>query len=97
LHAIWLAESGKELAVDIPHVLDLTTETLPVQDEVAQAFAVPDLKQRAAAAMRRVLDSIDADTRGRPLGYGPRGSCHIDGGCRRTRVLGGLQSLATAL
>ena len=61
LHAIWLAESGKELAVDIPHVLDLTTETLPVQDEVAQAFAVPDLKQRAAAAMRCVLDSIDAE------------------------------------
>ena len=61
LHAIWLAESGKELAADIPHVLDLTTEALPVQEEVAHAFAAPDLKLRAAAAMRRVLDSIDAE------------------------------------
>jgi hypothetical protein len=26
LHAIWLAESGKELAPEIPHVLDLTSE-----------------------------------------------------------------------
>src|SRR6266404_75778 len=60
LHAIWLAESGKELATDIPHVLDLTIEALPVQEEVAHAFAAPDLKLRAAAAMGRVLDSIAA-------------------------------------
>jgi hypothetical protein len=55
------AESGKELAADIPHVLDLTTEALPVQEEVAHAFAAPDLKLRGAAAMRRVLDSIAAE------------------------------------
>ena len=61
LHAVWLAESGKELAADIPHVLDLTTEALPVQEEVAHAFAEPDLRLRAAAAMRRVLESIDAE------------------------------------
>lgn len=61
LHAIWLAESGKELAADIPHVLDLTTEALSVHEEVAHAFAIPDLKDRAAAAMLRVLDSIDAE------------------------------------
>jgi hypothetical protein len=61
LHAIWLAESGKELAPEIPHVLDLTTEALPVQEEVAHAFAAPDLKARAGMAMERVLDSIDAE------------------------------------
>ena len=61
LHAIWLAESGKELAPEIPHVLDLTTEALPVQEEVARAFAAPDLKARAGMAMKRVLDSIDAE------------------------------------
>ena len=61
LHAIWLAESGKELASDIPHVLALSKETLPVQEEVAEAFTVPDLETRAAAAMKRVLDSIDAE------------------------------------
>jgi Lhr-like helicase len=61
LHAIWLAESGKELAPDIPHVLDLGKETLPVQDEIAHAFAAPDLNKRAGAAMKRVLDSIDRE------------------------------------
>src|SRR5438132_1328515 len=61
LHAIWLAESGKELAPEIPHVLDLTTEALPVQEEGAHAFGAFDRKLRAAAAMRRVLDSIDAE------------------------------------
>jgi Lhr-like helicase len=61
LHAIWLAESGKELAADIPHVLDLTTQALPIQEEIAHAFAAPDLNVRAAAAMRRVLDSVDAE------------------------------------
>jgi hypothetical protein len=61
LHAIWLAESGKELAPEIPHVLDLSKETLPVQEEIAHAFDAPDLKTRAGAAMKRVLDSIDAE------------------------------------
>jgi hypothetical protein len=61
LHAIWLAESGKELAPEIPHVLDLSNETLPVQEEIADAFAEPNLKTRAGAAMKRVLDSIGAE------------------------------------
>ncbi|MBV9203451.1 MAG: DEAD/DEAH box helicase [Alphaproteobacteria bacterium] len=61
LHAVWLAESGKELAPDIPHVLDLGNEALPVQEEVAHAFAAPDLKKRSGAAMKRVLDSIAAE------------------------------------
>ena len=61
MHAIWLAESGKELAPEIPHVLDLTSEALQVQEEVEFAFAAPDLKVKAAAAMRRVLDSIDGE------------------------------------
>jgi Lhr-like helicase len=61
LHAVWLAESGKELAPDIPHVLDLSDEALPVQEEVANAFAAPDLERRASTAMKRVLDSIDAE------------------------------------
>lgn len=61
LHAIWLAESGKELAPDIPHVLDLSQEILPVQEEVGEAFAAPNLKTRSAAAMKRVLDSIDPE------------------------------------
>jgi hypothetical protein len=61
LHAIWLAESGKELAPDIPHVLDLSETTLRVQEDVAEALAKPDLNARAGAAMKRVLDSVAAE------------------------------------
>jgi len=61
LHAIWLAESAKELAPDIPHVVDLSNETLPIQEEIVDAFAAPDLKNRAGAAMKRLLDSIGAE------------------------------------
>jgi Lhr-like helicase len=61
LHAIWLAESAKELAAEIPLVLDLSNETLPIQEEIADAFAEPNLKNRAGAAMKRVLDSIGAE------------------------------------
>ncbi len=61
LHAVWLAESGKQLKGDIPHVLDLTDRTLPVQRDIAEAFAAPDLRTRSADSMRRILDSIDAE------------------------------------
>ena len=61
LHAVWLAESGKELAADIPHVLDLAQESLPIQEDVAAAFDDPALTARAAASMRRILDGIDAE------------------------------------
>jgi superfamily II DNA/RNA helicase len=61
LHAIWLVESGKELAPEIPHVLELSKETLPVQEEIAHAFAASDLETKAGAAMKRVLDSSDAE------------------------------------
>ena len=33
LHAVWLAETGKELSPDIPHVLHLSAASLPVQEE----------------------------------------------------------------
>jgi hypothetical protein len=61
LHAIWLAESGKELAAEIPLALDLSNETLPVQEEIADAFAEPNLNNRSGAAMKRVLNSIGAE------------------------------------
>lgn len=61
LHAVWLADSGKPLEGDIPHVLDLTTPGLPVQSDISEAFADPALRVRAAQSMRRILDSIDAE------------------------------------
>jgi Lhr-like helicase len=61
LHAVWLAESGKELAYDIPHVLELPDPALPVQGDIADVFADPELAARSAQSMRRILDSIDAE------------------------------------
>jgi Lhr-like helicase len=61
LHAVWLAESGKPLEGEIPHVLDLANPGLPVQRDISEAFAGQELKARSAQSMRRILDSIDAE------------------------------------
>jgi hypothetical protein len=61
LHAVWLAESGKQLDGEIPHVLDLKDAGLPVQKDITDAFAEPDLRARSARSMRRILDSIEAE------------------------------------
>src|SRR5262249_6747481 len=61
LHAVWLAESGKPLDGEIPRVLDLTDPLLPLQMDISEAFADPDLRARAAQSMHRILDSIKAE------------------------------------
>jgi hypothetical protein len=61
LHAVWLAESARDLRPDIPHVLDLKTSGLPVQREIAEAFADPELTARAGSSMARVLDAIASE------------------------------------
>jgi hypothetical protein len=61
LHAVWLSESGRELAAAIPDVLDLSVAGLPVQKEIVDALADADLTARSALSMRRILDSIDAE------------------------------------
>ena len=58
LHAIWLAESGQNLEADIPHVLDLGNESLPVRSEIEAALTASDLATSATESMQRVLDSI---------------------------------------
>lgn len=61
LHAVWLAESGQNLAADIPHVLDLTDAALPVAAPIREALSAPDLVTRSTAIMRRVLKSVEAE------------------------------------
>jgi hypothetical protein len=61
LHAVWLAESGQELEADIPHVLDLSKESLPIRVDITTAFKDPALTSRAAASMGRILDRIGAE------------------------------------
>lgn len=58
LHAIWLAESHQELRSDIPHVLDLEREGLPIVEELATAFSSPLLTERASSCMLRVLEGV---------------------------------------
>lgn len=58
LHAVWLAETGRELKADIPHVLDLAEENLPVQDDLIKTITTPDVTARAARGMERILASI---------------------------------------
>ena len=58
LHAIWLAESHQELAPDIPRVLDLETEGLPLTNSVQTAVRQSELTERAAESMLRILDNV---------------------------------------
>jgi len=58
LHAVWLAETGRELSADIPHVLDLSGETLPVQKDIAEALGAPEIADRATERMERILASV---------------------------------------
>src|SRR5215831_13550324 len=62
----WLAESGQELQPDIPHVLDLNEEALPVQKDIGSALADPALTARATNSMRRVLEAVKAELTGVP-------------------------------
>jgi hypothetical protein len=61
LHAVWLAESAQELQPDIPHVLDLSDAALPVQNDIANAFADPALTGRGATSIRRILDGVKGE------------------------------------
>jgi hypothetical protein len=58
LHAVWLAESGVELAANIPEVLELTVDARPVRPAIAEQLGDPGLRDRAVAPMRRVLDGV---------------------------------------
>lgn len=58
LHAVWLAASGARLQSDIPHVVDLSLETLPVQNDLMDALRAPDVTRKAYPGMQKLLESI---------------------------------------
>ena len=58
LHAIWLAESCQELAPAIPRVLNLEAEGLPLLDSLDIAMRQPELTERAAGCMLRILENV---------------------------------------
>jgi Lhr-like helicase len=65
LHAIWLAEAGLaldgELPRDIPHILDVREEHLPIMAEISRAFSDERVAKAAAGPMLRVLQSISSE------------------------------------
>lgn len=63
LQAVWLSESGQALTDDIPHVLDLQSETLPIRAELQSAFLDSKLKERAQLSMSRLLTSVAPELR----------------------------------
>ena len=68
LHAVWLAEAGADLASDIPNVLELGEEALPVKAEIESVLTESGLSGRAAETMERILAAIDVDlTKAAPL------------------------------
>lgn len=58
LHAVWLAEANFALPSDIPGLLDLKQEPLPLLEEVVAGLGNPKVEASAAQAMERVLESI---------------------------------------
>ena len=58
LHAVWLAETGLDLAPKIPDILDLNQEAYPLQGAVAEAVTKPGLTERAQESMSRILYQI---------------------------------------
>lgn len=61
LHAVWLAESGQNLEDDIPHVLNLGSDRLPIRTDIVQNLQQEGLRRKAEIAMRRILDSISTE------------------------------------
>lgn len=61
LHAVWLAESGAHFPSDIPDALDAAIEGRPIKPELLDKLTASDLRERAAASMKRILDSVEAD------------------------------------
>lgn len=58
LNAIWLAETRCPLSANIPEVLDLEREQLPLRTEIQGAINAPEVISRAQPAMRRIIDAI---------------------------------------
>lgn len=66
LHATWLATSKADLDAEIPNVLDLGVENLPLMEDVRARVEEPGLAKRAIPAMRALLETVAGDIAGQP-------------------------------
>ena len=65
LHAIWLAETGINLAPEIKNNLDLEQEDFPLNVELQEKIKEPSLTKRASGSMKLVLKEILSSFGGR--------------------------------
>lgn len=62
LHAVWLAETGKELGASVRDVLDLEkADSLPLREDIAAEINKPSVRAAAMARGRRILAMLKAD------------------------------------
>ena len=64
LHATWLATSKADLDAEIPNVLDLSSDDLPLMDDIRMRVDNPGLVSRATPAMRALLETVAEDLAG---------------------------------
>ncbi|SFQ06952.1 DEAD/DEAH box helicase [Tranquillimonas alkanivorans] len=58
LQAVWLSETRMPLSANIPEVLNLEGDTLPLRNEIRAAIEDADVVARAVPPMRRVVDAL---------------------------------------
>lgn len=58
LQAVWLSETNQPLSANIPEVLDLQKEGLPIREEIKANISAAGVAKRAFAPMRRVLEAL---------------------------------------
>lgn len=62
LHAVWLAETGKELGSSVRNVLDLEkTDVLPLREDIAAEMVKPTVRLASMARGERILAMLKAD------------------------------------
>jgi len=62
LHAVWLAETGKELGSSVRDVLDLEkADGLPLREDIAAEVDRPSVRAAAMARGKRILAMLKAD------------------------------------
>lgn len=62
LHAVWLAETGKDLGLSVREVLDLEkANDLPLREDIAEEVDRPNVRANAMARAKRILAMLRSD------------------------------------
>ena len=61
IHAVWLKETGADLKTSLSEILDLSSEGLPLETNVANDFANPSAREKALKRSQQLLADISTD------------------------------------